>query len=207
MPRGLFHWHTCHHPGPAPETVGEDPINNVVAKIRASDKRTFEDRLKEPFVWPKPPVVNQKQVFIFREGDRGNRYPITLTVVEEYAQKTWSEFEDKIKDTLLITAIEGVYIDDKYHNPVICVDHLVENGTYMVRCGENNALVRSLTIDREGHYPSWDVVERNRAAHKTTIRDVDKFPDVMWSNGAWDQQRKDAREELQRRQVAVSLST
>ena len=194
----MLHWHTGPHPGPAPETVGEDAINVTVSKMRAADTRTLADMLKEPFKWPKPPEVNQKHVFIFREGDRGNRYPITLTVVKEYAQKSWMEFADKIKDTLLITTIEGVYSDDKQHNPVICIDHLVEGGTYMVRCGENNALVRSLTVDKDGRYPFWDVVERNRAAHKTIIKDVAEFPDVAWSQGAWANERVDAHEQRER---------
>ena len=45
----MLHWHTGPHPGPAPETVGEDATNVTVSKMRAADTRTLADMLKEPF--------------------------------------------------------------------------------------------------------------------------------------------------------------
>ena len=118
-------------------------------------------RVDDTFVWPKPPTVVTRRVFVFREGAREEEHEIAFDVHAECRQQSWGTFLSRVKDCLHLTEVEGVYTSCEAMLPVIDVKSLIHGQCYMVRPTEGCALVRSLTIDKTGHYPSSQTVERS----------------------------------------------
>lgn len=131
----------------------DQAMNQILGQLERS-------RVDDTFVWPKPPTVVTRQVFVFREGAREDEHAVSFEVRAECRQQSWGVFLSRVKHCLRLTDVEGVYTSCEAMLPVIDVKSLIHGQCYMVRPTEGCALLRSLTIDKTGHYPSSQAVER-----------------------------------------------
>ena len=80
---------------------------------------------------------------------------------EDYPQSSWEPFVNRVKSALHLSELEGIYTDSHPNLPIYTAKSLKDKHSYVVKPTEACALVRSLTIDRLGHYPSYEIVERS----------------------------------------------
>lgn len=115
------------------------------------------------------------KVSVYREGAPEVRVDIQIDVATDVTQAAWHDFELQIKAKLDLDSIEGVYTEWKMY-PVLCIKTLVNYATYVVRPTEGCALIRSLTVDRNGEYPSLPLVEAGKHAVRDLQSSIDNFP-------------------------------
>lgn len=102
-------------------------------------------------------------VFVFREGAKETLAKVKVSYTAAAKQAKWECFMNSVARVLKLQGIDGVYTEHEGYI-VARIASLREGGRYSVRPTEASALTRSLTIDKRGHYPSWDIVDRGRQA-------------------------------------------
>ena len=113
-------------------------------------------------------------VFVYREGARETTTEITVEYTNAAPQASWGKFLIDVGEAMDLQGIDGIYTDNEGYY-VARVSSLKDGNVYFVRPTENSALVRSLTTDKAGKYPAWDIVDRGRLARAELLSTIDQF--------------------------------
>jgi len=105
--------------------------------------------------------LTEVTVLVYREGAKETTTPVTVQYRKDAPQAKWSAFLIAVREALHLQGIDGIYTDiEGYYTAQVAT--LVPGARYYVRPTEDSALTRSLTVDKYGQYPAWDIVDRGR---------------------------------------------